>query len=76
MLSKALGNDDSSHTPDESRDIIRKDNWYIAIEVYTDFEKDCLLENSLSRAAVLKYLRSLKKEYLTTHNYNETVFKN
>ena len=48
--------------------------WYIAIEVYSDTEYDCLMEKSLSREAVLKYLRGLKREYLTTHNYNETVF--
>ncbi|CAM4151214.1 hypothetical protein ZORO111903_03790 [Zobellia roscoffensis] len=57
-------------------DLIRTDNWYIAIEVYSDYEKDCLHEDSFSRELVLNYLRTLKKEYLTTHNYNETVFKN
>lgn len=50
-------------------------NWYLAIEVYSDDEKDCLHENSLSRSLVLNYLRTLKEEYLSTHNYNETVFK-
>ena len=54
----------------------REGNWYLAIEVYSDLESDCLAENSLSRESVLKYLRVLKKEYLTTNNYNETVFKN
>lgn len=54
----------------------RSDNWYLAIEVYSDLEKDCLEINSLSREVVLKYLRALKKEYLSTHNYNEVVFKN
>ncbi len=54
----------------------RKGNWYLAIEVYNDLEPDCLTETSLSRESVLKYLRALKKEYLATHNYNETVFKN
>ncbi|SDD72862.1 hypothetical protein SAMN05421636_101526 [Pricia antarctica] len=54
----------------------RKGHWYIAIEVYSDLEKDCLQFNALSREAVLKYLRTLKQEYLITHNYNETVFKN
>lgn len=51
-------------------------NWYIAIEVYADFDQDCLQENSLSRESVLKYLRVLKQEYLSTYNYNEVVFKN
>lgn len=54
----------------------RKGNWYLALEVYNDLESDCLSETSLSRESVLKYLRGLKKEYLATHNYNETVFKN
>lgn len=53
----------------------RKDHWYIAMEVYSDTENDCLRSTSLSREAVLKYLSTLKKEYLTTHNNNETVFK-
>lgn len=53
----------------------RRGNWYLAIEVYSDKDSDCLLETSLSREAVLKYLRALKKEYLATHNYNETLFK-
>lgn len=54
----------------------RKGNWYLAIEVYNDLESDCLVETSLSRDVVLKYLSALKQEYLATHNYNETVFKN
>jgi len=54
----------------------RMGNWYIAVEVYSDLEKDCLHMDSLSREAVLEYLRTLKKEYLSTHNYNEVVFKN
>ena len=54
----------------------RKDYFYIAIEVYNDIENDCLSENSLSRTSVLNYLRELKNEYLSTHNYNEVLFKN
>ncbi len=54
----------------------RKGHWYIAIEGYSDLEKDCLQDDALSREAVLKYLRTLKQEYLITHNYNEAVFKN
>ncbi len=54
----------------------RKGHWYIAIEVYSDLEKDCLHVDALSREAVLKYLRFLKHEYLISYNYNETVFKN
>ncbi len=72
-LNAALGNDeDDISEPTE----VRLDNFYIAIEVYSDLENDCLSIESLSREAVLKYLRALKNEYLTTHNYNEVVFKN
>jgi len=53
----------------------RKRSWYLATEVYSDTETDCLVETSFSREVVLKYLRTLKKEYLATYNYNETVFK-
>nr|WP_288931144.1 hypothetical protein [uncultured Allomuricauda sp.] len=54
----------------------RVGNWYIAMEVFSDTEKDCLSDNSISREIVLSYLRELKKEYLATDNYNEVVFKN
>lgn len=57
-------------------DVIRNENGYIAIEVYNDEEGDCLVMDSLSREMVLKYLATLKKEYLATHNYNEVLFKN
>lgn len=50
-------------------------NWYIAIEVFSTAEKDCLHEDSVFRDAVLTYLRAMKTEYLSTHNYNEVVFK-
>ena len=76
FVGAALGSDDPLENYNGDGDMVRKDNWYIALEVYNDLDPDCLVENSLSRAAVLKYLRALKKEYLNTHNYNETVFKN
>ena len=53
----------------------RTGNWYIAIEVFSETENDCLLESSVSRDIVLPYLRNLKNEYLSTQNYNEIVFK-
>jgi len=46
------------------------------MEVFSDTEKDCLREGSVSRDIVLSYLRDLKNEYLATDNYNEVVFKN
>jgi len=77
FLNAALGNEDMEpYLSEDSETILRKGNWYIAIEVYNDYEKDCLHKNSLSRTSILNYLRDLKKEYLSTHNYNEVVFKN
>lgn len=64
--------DEDEASPEE----IRKDNFYIAIEVYNDIEKDCLLQNALSQEAVLNYLSALRKEYLATNDYNELAFKN
>lgn len=47
----------------------RNGHWYIAVEVYSDKENDCLTADSLFREAVLGYLTTLKQEYLTTYNY-------
>lgn len=57
-------------------EVVGKGNFYIAIEVYSDHEADCLAENSFSRTVVLEYLSALKNEYLSTDNYNGLVFKN
>jgi hypothetical protein len=63
--------DEDEAIPEE----IRKDNYYIAIEVYSDIENDCLLPHALSKETVLNYLSALRKEYMATNNYNELVFK-
>ena len=75
MLDAALIASDSDAILTDSYES-RKGNWYIAIEVFSASEKDCLHEDSQSRAEVLSYLRAIKEEYLSTHNYNEVVFKN
>ncbi|WP_149273708.1 hypothetical protein [Pareuzebyella sediminis] len=76
LISRALDSDEYQpiFTPNDG--VYRRGNWYIAIEVYSDLENDCLAEDSFSRKRLLQYLTSIKNEYLTTHNYNETVFKN
>ncbi len=74
LFNAAIGNTDNEDISDP--EMVRNGNWYIAIEVYNDIEKDCLSDDSLSRTQVLKYLRDLKKEYLSTHNYNEVIFTN
>lgn len=76
LISKGLDSDDYDPIFSPNDGVTRKGNWYIVIEVYSDKEKDCLAIDSLSREIVLKYLRILKKEYLSTHNYDELVFKN
>ncbi|MBR9855317.1 MAG: hypothetical protein GYB37_12195 [Algicola sp.] len=71
-LSKAADMDpmfDEVHTS-------RIGNWYIAMEIFSTTEDDCLSKDSVSRELVLSYLRDLKNEYLATDNYNEIVFKN
>lgn len=73
----ALKNENfETYATNQNTTIIRNGNWYIAIEVFNVTDKDCLHEDSKSRAIVLPYLRSLKQEYLSTNNYNEVVFKN
>lgn len=36
-------------------------SWQIAIKTYSDFDKDCPQEDSLSRKTILKYLRTVKR---------------
>ena len=78
VMNRALDPDDEDEDSDylNEPDVFRKGNWYLALEVYSDTENDCLHKDALSREDVLKYLRALKKEYLSTHNYHEIVFKN
>lgn len=76
-LNVALGNEDfETYSATDENSISRKGNYYIAMEVFSSSEDDCLKKGYVHRTAVLEYLRSLKKEYLSTHNYNEVVFKN
>ncbi|GMN10031.1 hypothetical protein MTsPCn9_15540 [Croceitalea sp. MTPC9] len=72
-----LQNEDfETYATKEDTTLLKKGFWYIAIEVFSKEEKDCLHEDSISRDKVLPYLRAMKEEYLSTHNYNEVVFKN
>lgn len=77
LFNAALNNEDfEPYVATEDNSFVRKGNYYIAIEVFSDEHKDCLQENYTNQKMVLEYLRALKKEYLSTHNYNEVVFKN
>ncbi|MET2985816.1 hypothetical protein [Aureibaculum conchae] len=53
----------------------RKGNWYLALFVYDTNMKDCLKSNYPLRTEILKHLRAIKKEYLTTNNYLEAMMK-
>lgn len=76
-LSTAIGSEEIEPIlSNDAEPILRTGNWYIAIEVFSDKEKDCLHKDSEFRTMVLPYLGQLKKEYLNTVNYNEVVFKN
>lgn len=41
-MNRLLNNEDNDNDYIQGEDIIRSDNWYIAIEVYSDLEKDGL----------------------------------
>ena len=77
LINEALGNDEFEPVISGANNTLsRSGNWYIAIEVFSTEEKDCLAKDSANRTKVLTYLRALKEEYLSTSNYNEVVFKN
>ncbi|WP_299117017.1 hypothetical protein [uncultured Winogradskyella sp.] len=52
----------------------RKGYWYIILTVYDEDLKNCLLDKHPMRSDAIRYLKSLKQEYLTTHNYEELLF--
>tara|TARA_R100001369_G_scaffold16414_2_gene31433 strand:- start:381 stop:932 length:552 start_codon:yes stop_codon:yes gene_type:complete len=51
----------------------RKGHWYIILTVYDKDIKNCLLDKHPMKSEITKYLRALKKEYVTTHNYEELL---
>jgi len=52
----------------------RKGHWYIIISVHDNNVKNCLLDKHPMKSKVIQYLKDLKQEYLTTHNYEELLF--
>jgi hypothetical protein len=54
----------------------RKGSWYISIIVLDNEMKDILAQNNKTQQQVVDYLSALKKEYLSTANYQEVYFKN
>lgn len=53
----------------------RTGNWYIALSVRDEDIKNTLTPLYPFRKEIVNYLKALKDEYLTTHNYQEVLFK-
>ena len=54
--------------------VSRMGSWYLVITVIDNDSNDCLKESHPSYNKVLEYLKNLKKEYFSTHNYEELLF--
>ncbi len=53
--------------------VSRKGHWYIILTVYDEIIKNCLRDNHPLKTKAIQYLKELKQEYLTTHNYEELL---
>ncbi|MFD2564677.1 MULTISPECIES: hypothetical protein [Aquimarina] len=49
----------------------RSGKWYVVLTVNDQDFKDCLKDNYLKRDEIVTFLRQLRKEYLSTSNYNK-----
>ncbi len=54
----------------------RKGNWYLVLTVFDVNMKDCLKPNHKYQKEVIIYLKNLKREYLSTNNYFDPLFRN
>ena len=54
----------------------RNGHWYIAITVINQELMDCLSPSYVHRDAVVRYLRALREEYLTTSDYKIAFLRN
>ena len=54
--------------------VSRKGHWYIILTVYDADIKNCLKDNHAMQSKIIRYLKDLKQEYLTTQNYEELLF--
>lgn len=66
--------EDEGLTPLFDSYVKRKGHWYLIITVFDENIKNCLLEDHPLRQKTIEYLKDLKKEYLSTHNYQELLF--
>lgn len=51
-------------------------HWYLVLTVMDEAMTDCLSPNYNNRDAVVKYLRDLREEYLTTNDYMVAKLRN
>jgi hypothetical protein len=54
----------------------RDDIWYICISITSEQSADCLNVLYNRQPELVQYLKNLKTEYITTHNYEQTKFNN
>lgn len=50
-------------------------HWYIVLQVFDIYNKDCLHPKYPNRKEILEYLRNLRLEYVNTANYYEALLK-
>jgi hypothetical protein len=55
--------------------VSRSGNWYLAITILDEDSLNCLEPLYPFREDIIEYLKALKQEYLTTHEYAEVLFK-
>jgi hypothetical protein len=55
--------------------VSRVGSWYLALTVFDSDIKDCLKPEYESRDKVIDYLKELKDEYLTTHDYIQALWR-
>jgi len=51
----------------------RTGHWYIILTVHDDAVKNCLLDKHPMKQKIIDYLERLRKEYLSTQNYEELL---
>lgn len=59
----------------EDNYVSRQGHWYLILTVYDENIENCLVDDHPMKSSILQYLKDLKQEYLTTHNYEELLFE-
>lgn len=72
----ALNSDNENDTVFEDSYSSRIGHWYLILTVLNNDMEDCLSPDYQNRDAVVKYLRDLREEYLTTSDYRVSMLRN